>query len=88
MSSNSTYSFMKDLCVPMTSYTGDETVFRDDMMTIPIVNETPISAHFCTQNYIDQAVQVVDGVESNPAISYIINFFNEIGNYMIVELKT
>ncbi|CAL5995220.1 Plasma-membrane_choline transporter and transmembrane domain-containing protein [Hexamita inflata] len=88
VSQNSNYNFMRQFCVQLPSYQGADSVQRDDFVDVPLMSQSPIDAHYCIQDVKALAKQTINGVSSLPGAQYIINYFNDMGNYMIVEMRT
>ncbi|CAL5995216.1 Plasma-membrane_choline transporter and transmembrane domain-containing protein [Hexamita inflata] len=81
------FGFVRNLCVRMPQFDG-KTAQRTDYQQVPLIYKKPISANYCIQNISAMVVDVVDEFTSNPAVTYIIDYFNDLGNYMIIEMKT
>ena len=81
------YGFLKSLCVALPTYHGSGE-YRDDYSHIPTVYNAPVSSKMCQQSLSGTVSNTFADVSSSPAAEYIVNFFENMGQSALVELRT
>lgn len=82
------FSFLKTLCVAMPTYKGNRTDYREDYQHIPTVYNAPVSSKMCEQSMASAVSNAFADVRSSPAAEYLADFFENMGQSALVELRT